>query len=92
MSERSLREAYLPPYKAALDAGAATVMSAFNTLNGVPAVMDPFLMRQILRNEWQFNGTVVTDYEAIKELIAHGVAKDLQDAALKPLTPPPIWT
>lgn len=83
MSERSLREAYLPPYKAALEAGAATVMSAFNTLNGVPAVMDPFLMRQILRNEWQFNGTVVTDYEAIKELIAHGVAKDLQDAALK---------
>ncbi|RZA09021.1 MAG: beta-glucosidase BglX [Moraxellaceae bacterium] len=86
MSERSLREVYLPPYKAALDAGAATVMSAFNTLNGVPAVMDPFLMRQILRNEWQFNGPVVTDYESIKELIAHGVAKDLKDAALKAFT------
>ncbi|MEY4589635.1 MAG: hypothetical protein RL497_1711 [Pseudomonadota bacterium] len=83
MSERSLREVYLPPYKAALDAGAATVMSAFNTLNGVPAVMDPFLMQQILRTEWQFNGPVVTDYEAIKELIAHGVVRDLKDAALK---------
>lgn len=83
MSERSLREAYLPPYKAALDAGAATVMSAFNTLNGVPAVMDPFLMQKILRGEWQFKGPVVTDYESIKELIAHGVAKDLKDAAFK---------
>jgi beta-glucosidase len=83
MGERSLREMYLPPYKAALEAGAATVMSAFNTLNSVPAVMDPFLMKTILREEWGFGGTVVTDYEAIKELMAHGVAQDLQDAALK---------
>lgn len=85
MSERTLREAYLPPYKAALEAGAATVMSAFNTLNGVPAVMDPFLMRGILRTEWGFNGLMVTDYESIKELIAHGVASDLADAAQKAL-------
>ncbi len=83
MSERMLREMYLPPYKAAIEAGAASVMSAFNTLNGVPAVMDPFLMRKVLRSEWGYNGMVVTDYEAIKELIAHGVAVDLEDAALK---------
>ena len=68
MSQIRLREIYLPPYKAAIEAGAATVMSAFNALNGVPASANPFLLRRILRGEWGFDGPVVSDYTAIMEL------------------------
>src|ERR1700677_3807186 len=76
MSELTLRQVYLPPYQAAIDAGAATVMSAFNPLNGVPATADPFTLTKILRHEWNFSGFVVSDYGAVHELIAHGVASN----------------
>ena len=81
--ERLLRQVYLPPFKAGLDAGASTVMSAFNALNGVPASANPFTLDQILRREWQFKGFVVSDWTAIAETIAHGTAIDSADAARK---------
>ena len=71
---QQLRNDYLPPYKAAIDAGAATVMSAFNSLNGVPATANPYLLQTILRHEWGFGGTVVSDYQAVQELEAFGFA------------------
>ena len=86
MSELSLREIYLPPYHAAVDAGAATVMSAFNPLNGVPATADPFTLTKILRKEWNFDGFVVSDFGAVHELINHGVATTGAEAASKALT------
>ncbi|MEJ7699079.1 MAG: glycoside hydrolase family 3 N-terminal domain-containing protein [Pyrinomonadaceae bacterium] len=76
MSERTLREVYLPPFKAAKDAGAGSFMTSFNALNGVPATANPFLLRQILRSEWKFDGLVVSDYTSVAELIKHGVARD----------------
>ena len=81
MSERWLREFYLPPYKAAVDAGALSVMASFNELDGVPATANAHLMQDILRDEWGFEGFVVSDYTGILEMIAHGYAKDLSDAA-----------
>ena len=65
MSEIRLRQVYLPPYHAAVEAGAATMMSAFNALNGVPATANPFLLDKVLRGEWGFNGFVVSDYTAV---------------------------
>jgi beta-glucosidase len=81
MSERKLRETYLPPFKATVDAGVGSFMTSFNSLNGVPSTANPFLLKQILRNEWKFDGLVVTDYTAVTELIKHGVAADEADAA-----------
>lgn len=81
MSDRVLRDTYLPPYKAALDAGVTTVMTSFNELDGVPASGSHYLMTEILREEWGFKGFVVTDYTAIPEMIKHGVAKDEKEAA-----------
>jgi beta-glucosidase len=81
LSERTLREIYLPPFKAAFDAGAGSVMSAFNEIGGVPATANPFLLRTILRDEWAWPGLVLSDYEAVRELIAHGVAADRKAAA-----------
>ncbi|HYF66774.1 MAG TPA: glycoside hydrolase family 3 N-terminal domain-containing protein [Ohtaekwangia sp.] len=81
ISDRVLREVYLPPYKAALDAGAATVMTSFNELDGVPATASKYLLTDILHNEWAFSGFVVTDYTSIMELIPHGVAEDTAAAA-----------
>ncbi len=86
MSELRLRQVYLPPYKAAVDEGAATVMSSFNTINGVPASADPFTLTKILRKEWGFDGMVVSDYGAVRELIKHGIAGDGATAAEKALT------
>jgi beta-glucosidase len=86
MSELSLRQVYLPPYHAAINAGAATVMSAFNPLNGVPATADPFTLTKILRHEWNFDGFVVSDFGAVRELIAHGVAANGAIAARKALS------
>lgn len=86
MSEQQLRNDYLPPYKAAVDAGAASVMSAFNSVDGVPASGNPYLLGTILRNEWKFGGTVVSDYQAIQELTAFGFATDGADAARLALT------
>jgi beta-glucosidase len=83
MSEITLRQIYLPPYKAAVEAGAATIMSAFNSLNGVPSSANPFLLTKILRNEWGFDGFVVSDYTSIMELINHGIALDPATAARK---------
>jgi len=86
MSEITLRQVYLPPYRAAVEAGAATVMSAFNSLNGVPASANPFLLSKILRGEWGFNGFVVSDYTAVMELIHHGIALDPATATRKAIT------
>lgn len=80
MSERSLREWYLPPYKSAIDAGVATLMTSFNEISGVPSTANQWLLTDLLRNEWKFKGFVVSDYTAIEELIKHGVAKDLAEA------------
>jgi len=85
MSELTLRQDYLPPYHAGIAAGAATVMSAFNPLNGVPATANPFTLTEILRNEWKFDGMVVSDYGAVRELINHGVASNASVAARKAL-------
>lgn len=81
MSDRELREVYLPPFKAGLDAGAVSVMTAFNTLNGIPATANEYLFEDILRNEWEFDGFVVTDYTAIMELLYHRVARDEHHAS-----------
>lgn len=81
MSENTLREIYFPPFKAAVDAGVGTVMSAFNDLNGVPTSANPFTLTKVLRGEWKFDGFVVSDYTSVKELINHGLAADDKDAA-----------
>jgi beta-glucosidase len=81
MSEHTLREIYLPPYRAGVDAGAGSVMSAFNLLNGVPASADTFTISHILRGEWGFDGFIVSDWNSIGELIPHGYAADARDAA-----------
>lgn len=86
MSEIRLRQVYLPPYHAAVQAGAATMMSAFNALNGVPATANPFLLGKVLRGEWGFNGFVVSDYTAIMELLNHGIALDPATATRKAIT------
>lgn len=81
MSDRVLRSTYLPPYKAALDAGAATVMTSFNEIDGVPASGNRYLFTKILREEWGFEGFVVTDYTAINEMTSHGIVPDEKEAA-----------
>lgn len=81
--ENLLRDVYLAPFQASREAGVATYMSAFNDLNGVPASADAFTLRQVLRDEWKFDGFVVSDYTAIAELIPHGYAADGAEAALK---------
>lgn len=81
MSDRELRQTYLPPYKAALEAGAATVMTSFNELDGIPASGNKHLLKDILRNEWGFDGFVVTDYTSINEMVPHGFSKDVKHAA-----------
>ncbi|MCS6803619.1 MAG: glycoside hydrolase family 3 N-terminal domain-containing protein [Acidobacteriota bacterium] len=81
MSEWTLREIYFPPFKAAVEAGVGTLMTAFNDLNGVPATANPFTLTKVLRGEWQFDGFVVSDYTAVEELIKHGLATDGADAA-----------
>ncbi len=80
-----LRSVYLPPFQAARAAGAASFMTAFNTLNGVPATGNRFLLHDILRTEWRYDGVVVSDYEAVTETIRHGFAADPRDAARKAL-------
>ncbi len=86
MSEYALREYYLPAYKAAIDAGVDMVMPSFNVLNGIPATGNTWLMKDILREEWGFDGVIISDYGAIWELVAHGYAEDEKDAAYKALT------
>ncbi len=81
ISERVLREVYLRPFKAGVEAGAATLMTSFNELDGVPASGSEFLLRQILRDEWQFKGMVVSDWQSITEMIVHGNVADTAGAA-----------
>lgn len=83
ISERTLRDVYLPPFKAAFDEGAGSVMPAFNEINGIPASANPLTLRTVLREEYHFDGVALSDYNAIRELIAHGFASDLKDAAAK---------
>ena len=80
MSERFFREYYLPPYKAAIEAGAATVMTSFNDYDGVPVSGNKYLLTNILRNEWGFKGFVVTDYTTINEMVLHGVVANEKEA------------
>ncbi len=82
ISERSLRENYLPPFKAAIDAGVGSFMTAFNDLDGVPSTANPYILKDILRDQWNFDGLVVSDYTAVMELMFHGLAKDEPSAAM----------
>lgn len=82
MSERMFRDVYLPPYQAAIEAGASTVMTAFNEFNGVPATANSYLLDSILRKEWGFDGFVVTDFNSIKELNNHGFSENDEMAAI----------
>ena len=81
VSEYALRNTYLPAYRACLDAGAKMVMTSFSALSGLPAVANPWLMQTVLRDEWAFDGVVISDYNAVEELCVHGVAADLRQAA-----------
>ena len=80
VSERTLRETYLAPFKAAFDAGAATTMASFNEIAGIPATANHFLLRQVLRDEWRWAGLVVSDYTGDLEMVDAGYAKDARDA------------
>ncbi|MBS7252752.1 glycoside hydrolase family 3 N-terminal domain-containing protein [Flavobacterium branchiicola] len=86
ISERMLLETYLPPFKAALDAGAATFMNSFNDINGIPATGNAHLQRDILKGKWNFQGFVVSDWGSIGEMVAHGYSKDLKEAAYSAIT------
>jgi len=85
MSERWLREFYLPPYKAAVEAGAQTAMASFNEYDGTPATANRHLLTEILRDEWGFDGFVVSDYTGVMEMINHGTAADLDQASAQAL-------
>ena len=82
ISERALREIYFPPFKSAIDAGVGSFMTAFNDLDGVPSTANPFILKDVLRKDWKFDGLVVSDYTAVNELIFHGLAKDEASAAM----------
>ena len=82
LSLSALAEVYLPPFKACIDAGVHTFMSAFNSINGVPATSNRWLLTDLLRKEWKFKGFVVSDWNAVQELKAHGVAETDEDAAM----------
>jgi beta-glucosidase len=81
ISERTLREIYLRPFKASADAGVLSFMSAFNAIDEVPASANPFTLRQVLRREWGYKGLVVSDWKSLEELEAHGIANDGRTAA-----------
>lgn len=85
ISESSLRESYLPAYRAGLDAGAELVMTSFNVVDGVPATINKFLLRDILRHEWGYDGIVISDYTSLAETIAHMAVKDGREAAQRAL-------
>src|SRR5664279_2669979 len=86
MSLNTLWQIYLPPFKAAAEAGAATFMNSFNTLNGIPATGNKYLQRDILKDQWKFKGFVVSDWNSIGEMIPHGFAKDNYEASLEAVT------
>jgi beta-glucosidase len=86
MCDRTLWETYLPPFKAALDAGAATFMNSFNDINGIPSTGNKYIQRDILKGHWNFSGFVVSDWTSISEMIAHGYSLDKKDAAYSAIT------
>ncbi|MBK8722091.1 MAG: glycoside hydrolase family 3 C-terminal domain-containing protein [Saprospiraceae bacterium] len=86
MSDRMLYETYLPPFKAAVDAGVATLMNSFNDINGIPATGNKKLQREILKGKWNFKGFVVSDWGSIGEMINHGTVKNEYEAALSAIT------
>ena len=86
MSQRALWEIYLPPFKAAEQAGVATFMNSFNDLNGIPATGNAYLQREILKGKWNFKGFVVSDWNSVGEMIPHGYAKDNYEAAMEAVT------
>lgn len=83
ISNSTLYNTVLPPFKAASEAGVRTMMNSFNILNGVPATGNSFLQRDILKGKWNFNGFVISDWASVREMITHGFAKDGAEAALK---------
>lgn len=83
MSLRQLHEVYLPPFKAAAEAGAATFMNSFNDINGIPATGNAYIQRDILKGEWKFKGFVVSDWGSVGEMINHGYSKDNYEAAMQ---------
>lgn len=86
MSDRMLWETYLPPFKAAVDAGVSTFMNAFNDLNGIPATGSSYLQRDILKGKWNFEGFVVSDWGSVGQMIKHGYVKDGKEAAYAAIT------
>lgn len=82
LTRRNLYEIYFPPFKASIDAGVGSFMTSFNDLDGVPATANPFILKDVLRKEWKFDGLVVSDYTAVMELMFHGLAKDEAEAAM----------
>ena len=86
MSPLRMHQDYLPPYKAAVDAGSGGVMVSLNSINGVPATANPWLLKELLRDQWGFKGITISDHGAIKELIKHGVAEDARDAVRLAIT------
>jgi beta-glucosidase len=86
LSERTLREIYLPPFEAAVEANVGSMMTGFNALNGIPVTANRWLVEEILRKEWGFDGFIVSDYQAVEQLIPHGVAATRQEAAAKALS------
>ena len=81
--ETELRNVYLPPFKAAVDTGVATLMTSFSDLNGVPASANAFLLRQVLRDEWNFDGFVVSDWDSIRQLQIHGLTENDRESAFE---------
>jgi beta-glucosidase len=81
VSERTLRDVYFPPFRAAREAGVATFMTSLNTVNGIPATANPFTIGRVLRGDWRFDGLIVSDYKAVEQLVPHGMAADESDAA-----------
>lgn len=86
MSNRMLWETYLPPFKAAIDAGVSTFMNSFNDINGIPASGNKYILRDILKGKWDFKGFVVSDWGSIGEMVPHGYVKDKKEAALAAIT------
>lgn len=83
MSKRELMEYYMPGYKSAIDSGAQMVMTSFNIINGIPATVNNWLLKDTLRKKWGFDGVIITDYTSMLECINHGIAKDEEDVAKK---------
>ncbi len=84
--ENELRNVHLPPFRAAVEAGVASLMTSFSDLNGIPATANQWLLRQVLREEWQFDGMVVSDWESIRQLVVHGFTPDDRESAYEAAT------